>query len=534
MRIAIPIFVAGEVDLEKERKQLMALSSEIISKYHKKGEDIVLIMNSFETLGDKQEVYNDYIENTADIVLFIIDDKMGEKTEKEYKLAEDTFKNKQNRKNHVFLKEFDKENKTPEIEHIENVMADYGSYYTIYKDLDDLKEKVKQYIEEFVDAKIKQTKKSSRIFKIIASVASIIALALAAVGIYNYLHPEPMLVFSGGGSVYNYIKEHPVNGDTIDLRKYPHSIYANLASESAWTLLVEEAYRGNTTNNKFHTICLSADKIDSVFITDPKYKLHLENCCIFELILGHDPLAVYSYTPDSHPKPNSTITVQEVCEQIKKIYNNPKTTRLFTTSEKSGTFRTYNEYIKAHDLTIQSKVIFDSICNLFFDQSDRGYLTELDGPKQPFYVLGSKYYYPKTVKDSIQTLYLMEDNDTVQKPICLYFISTSFENASHTTGQSRRWAINQPIIDFLKKIDAKRFIRPDFWKMIEAGYIITDKNESQKTNQDVEICPLNNQQDSYDVWKKERKRQDMINKLNNNNKKKRPLATKEKAVDRTR
>lgn len=489
MRLTIPIFIAGAIDLKKEREQLLALSSEITSKYQNKGDDIVILMDSFESLGDKKVTHDDYIKDKADIVLFILDDKMGKFTRDEYILAEETFKSnkKKTPSIHVFLKEYDKENPSSDIVDIGNLMNEYGSFFTCYTDQEDLKNKAKAKIEEFIHQRIKQTKRKISIFKNIAFVAVITALALAGYGLYRYLYPDPLLVFAGGGSVYNYIKNHPVNEKTIDLRNYPNSCYIDMPSTNAWALLFENTYKNKNIDKKerkssYLPICLSAYKI-----SDNSLYGHERNEVqghIIGIKLGHDDsLIVYIDTLCAKKWQykigiDSTISTISLKNKIKDIIAN-KDVKVFTTSTGSGTMKCYQDALYQEMGSVDFGIMSDlNLSHFFMDSSTESYFKLItksnDRTHYPFIILGSEQYFVKDLEDQNMTkLYVTNGDEVIKKPIYIYFpVTTTVKDEEH-------WVIEPQIVNFLKSVVDNNQLNIKQWNnIINDKYVIIKDPDS--------------------------------------------------------
>ena len=484
MRLTIPIFIAGATGLKKEREQLMALSSEITSKYQNNGYDIVVLMDSFETLGDKKEVHNDYIKNKADIVLFILEDKMGNFTEDEYKLAQEVSQsNKSNSPtNHVFIKDYDINHPTPDIMKVDKIMAEYGSFYTRYIDQEDLKHKVKTFIEKYLDKRIKEFKRKTNIFKNIGFITTVLALAIAGYGIYKYLHPEPMLVFAGGGSVANFIHDNPINKDSINVRNYPNSIYVYMASGNAWSILVEYIYKDG--ERPFYPICLSAGKIpDAYFKSNQRENENLGHIVGIKLG-GYDSLVVYIDSLCANawgyqPGTITTISTEILKNKITDIKEN-KNVKIFTTSTNSGTLTSYQKALDPVRQEINLDLMLEmKQSNLFFDSSTESYfnlMTKSNNTTYPFIILGSEHYYVKDLEDQHLTkLYVTNGEDIIiKKPIYLYFCVTSKVKDS-----SDHWIIESQIVNFLKKVIDNNKTKIEQWENIsnDEYLIINHPNE---------------------------------------------------------
>ena len=148
----ISVFVAGAKSLQPLRLRLKAMANDMNNEFKQKGLNTFVNMVSYENFGDEQSVYNKFIAEEADMVLFLLDDKIGEKTEEEYRLAVSCNEKKGRPEHCVFLREF--EEKTDDIAHIEEVMQSTSNrYYVSYGNPDDLVAKVKSRILDFADKK---------------------------------------------------------------------------------------------------------------------------------------------------------------------------------------------------------------------------------------------------------------------------------------------------------------------------------------------------------------------------------------------
>ena len=153
MKQTLSIFVSGAKRLKEHRMLLKALANDMNGEFRKKGIDLNINMYSYMNLGDDQKEYDDFIEHKSDIVFFIIEDKLGEKTRNEFMVATEAFKKTGSPKIYVFLKEF--QERTPEIEEIEKLVNNnYNSYYVEYSNLEDMAAKVRSRLEQDVDEKM--------------------------------------------------------------------------------------------------------------------------------------------------------------------------------------------------------------------------------------------------------------------------------------------------------------------------------------------------------------------------------------------
>ena len=241
----IQIFIAGAKGLKEQRLLLKALANDLNDEYNKKGRDITIIMKSYENFGDRQEDYNHYIEHEADLVLFVLDGRIGKNTENEFKLAAKKQDKDKRPKIKVFLKSF--EENTEDIKHIEILMNTLlNSYYIEYKNNEELVLKAKGRIRTFVRDKIKEerhdvikkVKNNKKTF--FASIFSIVVASLivffCCLNYFSTHYPRQIVQLAGGGSVYRYIAD-VLN---VDVKDDPSLLYANMPTGSSWALLKED------------------------------------------------------------------------------------------------------------------------------------------------------------------------------------------------------------------------------------------------------------------------------------------------------
>ena len=84
----INIFIAGAKELAPQRTKLKALLSDLNHRLQRSS-GIRLSVASYETYGNDQNDYDAFITNEADLLMLILQDRIGQKTEDEYLLAVD-------------------------------------------------------------------------------------------------------------------------------------------------------------------------------------------------------------------------------------------------------------------------------------------------------------------------------------------------------------------------------------------------------------------------------------------------------------
>lgn len=211
---------------------------------------------------------------------------------------------------------------------------------------------------------------------------------------------QKRILIAGGGSAKHYIEEN------FNILKDPYWIYAPVASGNAYRLLMEETAM-ETSEKHYYTIILSAGETgDTSFLRNNKAKTdsvtrmkEIEKFRKFGVIIGihmgMDTLVVYCSDNISLGNNGSTLSKAEMDSVYKKWGNN-----IYTTNETSGTLKAYNELIgidiKPTKIFYSSEIIDDTTWIAF----------------------GSKYYYPKNAVKK----YVISDTNVKPKQIYVYFI----------------------------------------------------------------------------------------------------------------
>ena len=444
----IQIFIAGAKRLKEQRLLLKALANDLNDEYNKKGRDITIIMKSYENFGDRQEDYNNYIEHEADLVLFVLDGRIGKNTENEFKLAAKKLDKDKRPKIKVFLKSF--EENTEDIKHIEILMNTLlNSYYIEYKNNEELVLKAKGRIRTFVRDKVKEErynviKKARNNRKmLVSSVSSVVVASLIMFFVFlNYFtthYPRQIVQLAGGGSVYRYIAD-VLN---VDVKDDPSLLYANMPTGSSWALLKEDLVtrKGHTQehlkdSNRFFTVSLLATRInDADFINF--YKRNCDKGALVEYHLTSDTLAVYAKgeLKEKLTSDKNVITPKELSEWIK----DPKIT-CYVTNYTSGT---RNEYMKGLK---DSTLIPEHYEYIYYDTNEYEELNI-----GPFCLLGSQFY---TInewanRNMVKLFFVDEDGKNYKKDMFLYF------NVFKDNEKKSNFIIPNAVIKFLKKINAR-------------------------------------------------------------------------------
>lgn len=499
MKKKIRIFIAGPKSLEGERNALKALAHDLNSGYEAKRARINIQIRSYDNFKNNQNEYNQFIEQEADLVVFVLEGKPGEKTREEFVKAASSYKNRQRPEIILFIQEIAYYNKEV-MQDIDDMVKPYlGDHYSEeYKDYDNLKAKTKQKIDQFVTPtfNLMQT-----IHQWAISILSVLCILFASLFVWANFFKTPSasvqashvrsvkldsvpILFAGGGSAANYIKEEFSLDSTkkVDVANYPNAIFANMPSGNAWRLLSEEYNRYKINRKKgmdltFVTVCLSASRAPKGEFTkscDPNefYK----TASVVECYLGEDPLIAYVRKEGSEEIlkqewiDNLQITPKDLASLIKRI----DVFNVFITSPNSGTCNTYEEILRPDVISFENQIKNKRAWS-YNEASDievfRGESTR--EPEKPYIILGSKNYYSLALydpqkSDKEQNYYQFEIYDKMTKkpytkPIYLYFMAIKDE----TDLQSA--VIPNPIYEFLKKT---KITNIDGWKkMVEENVV---------------------------------------------------------------
>lgn len=435
MKKTINIFVAGAKDLEVERLAIKSLESDINKEYKEKGNAIEIDIRTFENVeGDKQENYDFFIQNESDIVIVILKNEIHKYTERELEIAANAYKEKKIPEIIVFLNKDKKE--TSEIKKIEELLEKHlgdGHFYVEYANTKELQREAKKRIENFARPFI-QTNNIIRRWLMILLAACALFFAGLYIWKFVYNSTSPNLLFVGGGSAINYIKE---NKD-IDICNYPHSIYASMPSSIAQSMLGEEFNRSKSNYN-FVTVCLSAEKAKiSQLLKHCNKEEFIKAYNIVECYLGEDTMAIFVQNSFYKDHPNkimdnqNTITPKQLYDLLKE---SPSNINFYCTNPQSGTRNYYNMHLlKEHnDTTIKDMSSINSKIEVFNERDGENLTIE----NSSYIIMGSNCYYPKSLNEStsedkrFKKLMFVDNNNPnkiITKGVYLYFIAKRIEN----------------------------------------------------------------------------------------------------------
>lgn len=496
----LKIFIAGSKELKAERNGIKIIANDLSSLYGSKG--IHLTAHSYEHFDEDQDSYNRFITQEADIVIFILDGYIGSKTEEEFVAATNSFHDNKRPEIMIFMREYDGKSLTPDIARVQGlIMGSLGSgkYHVDYSSLDDLKAKAKERIMRYInkcEAELENNSgktahvngvgckdsladggtagKATLMRRILYGSSLLVMLVLLVFFGWNYFagntqqgvkDGQAMLVFSGGGSVADYIRN--MTDGAVDVKRYDGSIYINLPSGSAWTLLLEEAVRWNEERMQpFASVVLSADRIDSVQI-DYKVQNIRSQACITGYFLGHDTLAVFvekdfavSYGLLGGDGKENLISAKEFADLIKYVKDNKDNVRLYTTNKSSGTLRKFQRVVDC----IRDDVNFDDMLDKeeshpFYQDSSSDYLYMLNGEvRRPFIMLGSENYYARKAGNYCK-FNIYSDDKVVAKEMYIYFMA--YRNLADD-----EYYFSPGVLELLKELGAHETLPADVWKML--------------------------------------------------------------------
>ena len=445
----IHIFVAGAKDLKQQRTALKALGNDINAEYEHSGVDANLSIRTYENFGENQEEYNKFIQEKADLIIFVLEGKIGPYTEKEFLLAYQQLQQKNHPKIMVFLKEF--EAQTADIQYIEGLLkGSIDQFYVNYKNNEDLVAKAKDRIKRFV--KEQNEKKSikgflKRFLKPMCFAAAILLMIAGGILANKVIKPSQILLIAGGGSAANYLERNKPN---FDLDAYPDGYYVHMPSGNAMLLLTEEVITTlKPEERRYYPICLSASEAnDSSFTKIITKNAFVKKGSVIAVCLGKDSLSVCIkkdevFSSMVKDMDGGTITVEELINIIKSRAE--KHVNVFTTSAGSGTRNTYEKLLATKGFNFKNEETL-----LFAENSD---LEQVVPDETPYILLGSNCYYMKQLYDSdvksgkAKFLTVIDEGKAIEKPIYLYFMAYVVEPNSPAL------MVPQPTIDLLRKLD---------------------------------------------------------------------------------
>jgi len=430
------------------------------------------------SVGSVSKMIKEGIDDCTHFIL-VVDEKTFEfKKENDYVLGEirHILERKENEKDKEIkiipvLKpgcEMPSKEKLKEFE-IEQINGENGEYYQEHEKFDDF---FSRFLTNKMGYNISIEKRKKRF------ICCFVAIVIGVIGMWGGICLQqyrsskmPKLVFAGGGSVANMIKD--ISNGAVDIKNYSNSIYLDLPSKNAWSLLAEEVMINHTSDsvtNKFYPVCLSALKAeDSAFhriVTPEKFK---EKGTVVSYYLGEDTLVVY--TNDDSMGENDQILIGELSKKVKEGCIDTSV-NVYITQEGSGTYLTYQELLK-------DTINIDNCKGTLKWYDAKLLYKNLNAEEDKFIVLTSKHYTPEDIKGKCKRKVVMNErgDTTLTKAMYLYF-------AGYTNPNQPYISIPNEMVEFLKKIkkDTKNIIKPRMHQ--DSTWIITPLETLMRWEQD--------------------------------------------------
>lgn len=391
----INIFIAGAKELAPQRTKLKALLSDLNHRLQRSS-GIRLSVASYETYGNDQNDYDAFITNEADLLMLILQDRIGQKTEDEYLLAHKTKQATGKPETVVFLQHIEED--THEIAYINGLLKKEKYYYTYVND-EELLMKAKDYVEAFVSAtpvtppepqpapKRKLPVKYILIGLIVALVA-----AVACIGTLVYKQQQSTLMVLGGGSAKNFLQRYY----DLNLDGSTNPMYVHMPSESAWIMLTEEVITPQNKNIKYIPVCLSASKATEKDFLDivSKEKFNEIGHIVEYSFKEKDELIAYIDNGSELPQDlrgATEISIQRLSDLLSS-----KTYNVYTTSLTSGTRATYDSLLNTCGYNMKNDTL------QYSENSDSDHI------KSPYILLGSRCYVAQILENAKQKDGLIE------------------------------------------------------------------------------------------------------------------------------
>ena len=464
MKKQIPIFIAGAKSFREQRVALKAMANDLNKEFIDQKKDVVLHMCSYENFGDHQQEYNQFIAEVADLVIFVLDGKIGTHTEEEFRLAVAEFKKDRVPKVYVFLKEFTEH--TEDIKKIEGLLEEaFGPnfYYIAYKTDEELCTKAKERIQQYVN----QYQHRISLIRRAIGAGVVVLLILASfftafvVNKVNHHEPEPMLVFVGGGSAASYL-DSVYHYDVVQNTKEQQSLFINMPSGDSYSLLTDWILERQQVsdmgkgNNFFYPISLSASRAkEKDFIENLQTKEELTNYgIVLEYFMGYDTLSVLVYDPVSVQK-EETISIGALKEMLR---NNEMV--YLTTRDKSGTYTTYLNLLDS--MFTKEKDKMKATRHIFYEENSMEKIQNGVGKGKRYVVLGSYFYQPhdcdkccKNYPGNYDKRYLVDDEGKVMRKAMFIYMPAMKEK------DEDRYELPDIAKRFIHNVDDTLTFRPE-------------------------------------------------------------------------
>ena len=424
MKKRIQIFIAGAKDLAGQRQQLKAMISDLNHRNEELNGTVAYSVSSYETFGNNQEEYNDFITKKAHLVIFVLKDKIGPHTEEEYLLSMQTKKMKNRPKVVVFMNAYDEV--TSDIAYINGLLRG-EDYYISYKNDEDLVLKVKEYLADFAGKNTCERKSTpsakKKWWKVVAGLLAGALLALCAMFYLGHCDKSPILLIAGGGSAKNYIEQY--KGVQVD--RYPSSYYVHMPSGNAWLLITEEVISPQQTP-QYYPVCISASRAkEEDFLKITSKEKFLKSGSVIETYLGDDTLSIcLKNVPEVTSRLDAKcLREQEISvQELGMLMKNVDSLNVFATSPNSGTRMAYEKILVGANVSLEEISL-----SQFSEDTD---FASINVENKPYVLLGSRCYKmreltrPMADGDVVELLVYNDVDGRRQysiKPIYLYFMA---------------------------------------------------------------------------------------------------------------
>ena len=475
----ISIFVAGAKDLELQRLKLKALVNDMNADYLKNNQMIHINVHSYENFeNNNQNTYNHFIVNEADLAIFVLEERIGEKTELEYLLATGNLRSSGAPKVLVFVKKYAEV--TPEIAYINGLLkSNSDDYYTTYENDHDLMSLARRSIEALVEeicsnpagtsqAENETNRKNDQ--KTLSTDLTDSSSNTTTIKLRNYYKymtmvllplciffvclnffprgPKPHLLIAGGGSAANFIDKYAKDS----LKNFKGGYYVHQPSRNAWSLLSEEVVTKPSVR-KYYPICISADTLSNNDLLDiANSDTFLSEGVVVGVKLGNDTMVVsLENSPELISKLSAECLINKriSVSELSKLLSDTSSVNIYATNPGSGTRNNYAKYLAKVGFELE-----DGYLAKFSEDTD---LSKIVSSNQPYILLGSKCYQMKDLKGELQDGNAMnfilyhEDSDGSEicmKPIYVYFMAYKNSMCGY-----REYFVPDEILGFLENLD---------------------------------------------------------------------------------
>lgn len=421
----INIFVAGSKALQDYREKLVLWANCKNYNYRKKNVDLQLNIYSFREVGDDQDTYNKVITEDSDIILFIIDGGLGDKTKEELMHAKKASQKDGRPEIWVLVNQADEK----VFSYLEGAL---GREFSIdFTSSDDLINQVSIRLDKYVDHKLHLPSADSHhtvwykrswawkagLFTVLCLIGMVMAYFVGrpARGVYAEASDsaKAMLLIAGGGSVANFIEGQPGTQIPV-LENYPEGYFIHLPTKSAWKLLTEEVV-SRPKNKRYYPVCISAVEATDDDLCGSKItkQMFLDSAVVLSCKLGEDSLAVYLQKDSPFFKDNAECLYSKhiTVPQLKTLVTS-REVNTYSTSYESGTRAGYCKV-----LGIENPMLNEYLAGQYSETSP---ISSVSKDGKPYLLLGSQYYQMKEAKaDAVQ----LTVQTSYAKPMMIYFMA---------------------------------------------------------------------------------------------------------------